>query len=121
MNTNANKSRLKMEEAAQKLMMQKQTKDAIEAKVTPYYDVLNRCTKAVITELDSKETTVEVEEVRGFINFINGYATVIHKIISNPVVQEAIIDFVIQLEKPSAAAETKAKDKQEEEIEFCRS
>ena len=97
-----------------KELMQVQVAEAVSTKLTPYYNVFERCTQAVITELDSTDTTVEVEEVRDVINFINGYAKVIHKIIETPQVQEALIDFIIQLEADSPAVarrKAEAKDK----------
>lgn len=96
-----------------KSRMQEQFKDAIKTQVTPYYDVFNRCTAAVVKELDSDVTTVEVEEVRQVVNFAKQYATLIHKVLSSPQLQEAVIDFIVAMEEPSPAAKSKASQEEE--------
>lgn len=101
---------IEMKPAPTKEEMKLQFKVAIETKVTPYYDLFNRCTQAIIKEIDSDKTTIDAKQARTMVNILDAYGTLIHDVLANPQLQSSIIDFIAQIDELDHSSKSSTKE-----------
>lgn len=92
MNTNEDN----LERNAQVALYHQQLTDQVENQLKPHLDLFTRIGKAVIKELESKETTIDLdpEHVQG-INTITNLIVLVDTLVSNPDNLKAVIEFVV--------------------------